>query len=180
MRTNNRENTTEELAAQAGISSQKERILTLETGALFEELPGIIGTGKVGWYGSDHEKLVDKLLHRLLDQAGNRVDLGDKEEIIKLVLCPTEDRQRAVLDRAFAETGFTLDDETADTFELMFDVPTFSDFLAKTKNPQTGDTFVGKPVKGGKLKKFAAMAAAQAATAKAPAAERARREEAVA
>ena len=172
------ESTIEEVADQAGILPQK-RILRLEPGAFHQELLPIIGTAKVGWYTADHEKLVNALLPRLRDENGNRADLEAQRDILDVVFCPTEERQRKVMKAAFEAAGYELDESTEDALILLLSVTGFGDYLAKKANSKTGRKFITKPEKGGKKKTFDALLDEQPEPAEAPSAERAKREEAV-
>ena len=173
------ESSIEEVADQAGILPQKSK-LRLEPGGFHQELTSIIGTAKVGWYMADHEKLVNAILPRLLDENGNRADLEAQRYILDVVFYPTEERQRKVMKAAFEAAGYELDESTEDALVLLLSVTGFSDYLAKKVNAKTGKKFISKPEKGGKKKTFDALLDEQPALEQSLSADAARHEEALA
>jgi hypothetical protein len=133
--------------------------IKFEKGAFNHELLPIIGTDKLGWYSEDHEKLVDALLPRLCDEEGKHVDLKGKKDLLKVILCPTEDLQRKVLKQTFKDAGYEMDSSTEEAFVLLFNVMGFGDYLVHKENPKTKKPFITKPKKGKKKKTFDSLMA---------------------
>jgi len=144
-------------APVAKTGGTKLQTVKFAAGAFHAALLPIIGSDKVGWYNNDHEKLVDSLLPDLHSEAGEAVDLEDQLDIIKLILCPTEDLQRKVLNQAFTEAGYVLDEGAEAALGLLLNVVQFGDYLAKSNNPKTGEPYITKAKKGGKKKTFDAL-----------------------
>jgi hypothetical protein len=120
------------------------RTIKLKDGAFNEELLQITGSGKVGWRGEDHDKFVNILLSRLVDEDDQPVVLeADQKDGVKLILRPTDERQRNGLKRTFAAADFELDGDTEDAFALLFSVAQFSSYVTAT-DPQTQTSLVAK------------------------------------
>jgi hypothetical protein len=150
--------------ATPSIASMK--TLKLEQGAFNQELLQIIGATKVGWHSEDHERLVAALLARLIDENSEEPELNEEDmDAVKVLLRPTEERQRKVLKKTFERAGYQLDATTASAFELLFNVVQFGDYLSKKENPKTKKPFITKPAaRGGKKKTFDALLAEEPVT----------------
>ena len=142
--------------------------LKLAPGAFNEELSAIIGINKVGYTGEDHDKLVDRLLARLVDQEGNPYQPAEEtKNILRLLFRPTTELQAKVLKQAFAAEETELEAAAEGAFGLLFNVAQFGEYLKKKVNPKTKMPFIAKPPSRAKKKTLDDLVAEEPATDKA-------------
>ncbi len=136
----------------------KMKKLKITNEAFIAELQKVTGSEKIGWSGTDHDKLIDGLMARLKDASGYRVEVSTKLETrIKSIIRPTPERQVVLLRQVFAEEGMQMDKSTDEVIALICEMAAFSAFLVKTNNPMTGKPFIVKEKKNKKTKIFAKL-----------------------
>lgn len=126
------------------------RTITLKSGAFHTELLPIVGSHKIGWSGEDHIGFFEALLPHMTDEDGNPIDPNEAQlNRLRLIFRPSQETARIVLDDTMSEMGLQLDEKTEDSLILLMNMAQFSDYLGKTKRPDSDKPYVLKERKRG-------------------------------